>query len=81
MPWRNARLAVRPGITGLWQICRHDRGEGDFSQWICYDVAYVRHMSFWLDMKIIFYTVVSCLTSWKYISMKTVLPNADHHCD
>lgn len=81
MPWRNARLAVRPGITGLWQICRHDRGEGDFSQWICYDVAYVRHMSFWLDMKILFYTFVSCVVGWKYISMKTVLPNADHHCD
>ncbi len=55
-PWRYARLSVRPGITGLWQICRHDRDQGDFHQWVHYDVAYVRHMSFPLDLKIIAYT-------------------------
>ncbi|NOT00981.1 MAG: hypothetical protein HOP29_10170 [Phycisphaerales bacterium] len=58
-PWRRARLSVRPGITGLWQICRHDRDGGDFHQWIYYDTAYVRNMSFRLDVKIIFYTFVS----------------------
>jgi lipopolysaccharide/colanic/teichoic acid biosynthesis glycosyltransferase len=26
VPWREARLSVRPGITGLWQVCRHDPG-------------------------------------------------------
>lgn len=58
-PWRRARLSVRPGITGLWQICRHDRDGGDFHQWIYYDTAYVRNISLLLDLKIIFYTFVS----------------------
>ncbi len=56
-PWRSARLSVRPGITGLWQLCRHARDEGDFHQWIYYDTAYVRNLSPWLDCKILFYTL------------------------
>ncbi len=59
LPWRKARLSVPPGITGLWQVCRHSREEGDFHQWIYFDTAYVRHMSAWLDVKIIFYTFVT----------------------
>jgi lipopolysaccharide/colanic/teichoic acid biosynthesis glycosyltransferase len=59
VPWRRARLSVRPGITGLWQICRHDRAEGDFHQWIAYDITYVRQMSLWLDLKIIIWTVLT----------------------
>ncbi len=58
-PWRSARLSVRPGITGLWQICRHARAEGDFHQWIYYDTVYVRNLSMWLDCKILFYTIVT----------------------
>ena len=45
VPWREGRLSVRPGITGLWQICRHDRDKGDFHQWIYYDLLYVRNLS------------------------------------
>jgi lipopolysaccharide/colanic/teichoic acid biosynthesis glycosyltransferase len=59
IPWREARLSVRPGITGLWQICRNNRSSGDFHQWIYYDLLYVRHMSWWLDLKILLATVVS----------------------
>jgi lipopolysaccharide/colanic/teichoic acid biosynthesis glycosyltransferase len=59
IPWREARLSVRPGITGLWQVCRHDRATGDFHQWIYYDILYVRHLSFLLDLKIMFATVAS----------------------
>jgi lipopolysaccharide/colanic/teichoic acid biosynthesis glycosyltransferase len=53
VPWREARLSVRPGITGLWQVCRHQREAGDFHQWIYYDIQYVRHMSFLVDLRII----------------------------
>jgi len=56
--WREARLAVRAGITGLWQISRsRQRGESDFQEWIYYDIEYVRHQSLWLDVRIILRTV------------------------
>ena len=57
IPWRDARLSVRPGITGLWQVCRHERQAGDFHQWIHYDLLYVRHMSFLVDLKIVLATL------------------------
>jgi lipopolysaccharide/colanic/teichoic acid biosynthesis glycosyltransferase len=59
VPWRRARLAVRPGLTGLWQVCRHDRDYGDFHQWIYYDLLYVGHASLWLDIKILITAVVT----------------------
>jgi len=52
VPWREGRLSVRPGITGLWQVCRHDRQAGDFHQWIQFDLLYVRHASFPVDLKV-----------------------------
>jgi len=64
VPWRRARLSVRPGITGLWQVCRHDRSAGDFHQWIYYDMMYVRHASSWIDIKILIATVVTLGGKW-----------------
>lgn len=59
VPWREGRLSVRPGITGLWQVCRHDRDAGDFHQWIEYDLLYVQHMSMMLDLKVLTATVLT----------------------
>ncbi len=59
VPWREARLSVRPGITGFWQVCRHDRAAGDFHQWIEYDLLYVQHLSLWLDAKILTATLLT----------------------
>jgi lipopolysaccharide/colanic/teichoic acid biosynthesis glycosyltransferase len=59
VPWRDARLSVRPGITGFWQVCRHNRSAGDFHQWIEYDLLYVQHQSLWLDLKILAATVIT----------------------
>ena len=60
VPWRRARLSVRPGITGLWQICRSDDWTaGGFHEWIYYDITYVRHFSLWLDFKILLATVLT----------------------
>ena len=50
--WRDARLSVRPGVTGLWQICRTRRSGYDFQEWIYYDIKYVRDLSLWLDLVI-----------------------------
>ena len=59
VPWREGRLSVRPGITGLWQVCRHDRDTADFHQWIQYDLLYVRHLGPLLDLKILAATVLT----------------------
>lgn len=48
--WRDARLSVRPGITGLWQICRTRVPMKDFQEWILYDTEYVRNLSLKMDM-------------------------------
>jgi lipopolysaccharide/colanic/teichoic acid biosynthesis glycosyltransferase len=50
--WRDARLSVRPGITGLWQIYRTRVPMKDFQEWILYDTEYVRNLSFKMDMSI-----------------------------
>ncbi len=49
--WRDTRLQVRPGITGLWQV--YGRNSHAFHDWIRYDVEYVRNWSLWLDLKIL----------------------------
>src|SRR4051812_23429800 len=60
--WREARLSVRPGITGLWQVSRkRDRDDTDFQEWIYYDVQYIKKQSLWLDLKIIFKTLLVAL--------------------
>jgi lipopolysaccharide/colanic/teichoic acid biosynthesis glycosyltransferase len=64
VPWRQGRLSVRPGITGLWQVCRRDRASGDFHQWIYFDLLYVQHMSLWLDLKILVATVITLGGRW-----------------
>jgi len=62
--WRRARLSVRPGITGLWQVLRlRNRPEGDFQEWIYYDLEYARHCSFWLDWQILLCTPVAMFSS------------------
>lgn len=55
--WREARLSIRPGITGLWQVRRTREPLTDFQEWIRYDLEYVKHHSFWRDMGIILETV------------------------
>ena len=48
--WRDARLSVRPGITGLWQVCRTRQPMKDFQEWIFYDTKYVRELSLKMDL-------------------------------
>jgi lipopolysaccharide/colanic/teichoic acid biosynthesis glycosyltransferase len=60
-PWREARLSVRPGITGLWQVRRTRQRGADFQEWIKYDLEYVENLSFWRDMNIIWRTITTIL--------------------
>ena len=55
--WHTCRLEVRPGLTGLWQI--RGRGSTTFDERLRLDVEYIRTMSPWTDLKILFLTVGS----------------------
>lgn len=53
------RHEVRPGITGWAQV--NGRNAISWQQKFEYDVWYVDHVSFWLDVKIIFLTIKKVL--------------------
>jgi lipopolysaccharide/colanic/teichoic acid biosynthesis glycosyltransferase len=55
--WREARLSVRPGITGLWQVMRTRRRGLDFQEWIRFDLEYVQRASWLMDLTIVARTV------------------------
>ncbi len=48
-------LAVRPGLSGLWQVS--GRNNLSYSTRVKLDVSYARHRSVWLDLAIIVRTV------------------------
>lgn len=54
-PWQHERHAVRPGITGWWQVS--GRSELPMHENTQLDIYYVKNLSFWLDIKILFKTV------------------------
>lgn len=64
-PEQLAMFSVRPGITGWAQV--HGRKTVEWNSRIEMNVWYVNHMSLWLDIKILFLTVIS------------VLKNEDNH--
>src|SRR5680860_1109855 len=49
------RLAVRPGITCIWQIS--GRNDVDFEEWMEMDADDIARWSLWLDMEILARTV------------------------
>jgi lipopolysaccharide/colanic/teichoic acid biosynthesis glycosyltransferase len=55
-----ARFAVKPGVTGLWQVS--GRSELALEEMIRLDVEYVQQRSVWLNIKIILRTVPAVLT-------------------
>ncbi|WP_428389566.1 sugar transferase [Mucisphaera sp.] len=62
-PWREARLSVRPGVTGLWQVCRTREEGKDFQEWIKYDIEYVEHGTLLTDLWVVWKTVLLVLTA------------------
>jgi lipopolysaccharide/colanic/teichoic acid biosynthesis glycosyltransferase len=49
-------LTIRPGITGLWQVS--GRNDIPYEQRINIDVSYVKRRNFWLDLRIVFKTIL-----------------------
>ena len=62
--WREARLSVRPGLTGLWQVRRTRQSGLDFQEWIKFDIEYVESAGWKLDLAILWQTV------WKVVRME-----------
>ena len=50
------RLLVTPGISGLWQVS--GRSRLTFAQMVALDLEYVTTRSYWMDIKILFKTVI-----------------------
>jgi lipopolysaccharide/colanic/teichoic acid biosynthesis glycosyltransferase len=59
--WRDARLSVRPGITGMWQVFRTREPLRDFQEWIYYDTQYVKNLSLKTDLWICWKTFTRML--------------------
>lgn len=53
--WHTRRFDAMPGITGLWQVSGKNRTT--FKQMMALDIRYLRRMSFWSDVKILFRTL------------------------
>lgn len=58
--WHTARLEVKPGVTGIWQVS--GRHELDFDDRLRLDIAYIRNRSFLLDLQILFRTFGAVLS-------------------
>ena len=55
--WRDARLSVRPGLTGIWRVNRTRAIGNGFMDWIRDDLEYLEAQSLFLDLKIILKTI------------------------
>jgi lipopolysaccharide/colanic/teichoic acid biosynthesis glycosyltransferase len=59
--WHRRRLqAVKPGITGLWQV--HGRSRVTFDEMVRLDIRYARTWSLWQDVKILAQTPHAVVT-------------------
>jgi lipopolysaccharide/colanic/teichoic acid biosynthesis glycosyltransferase len=59
-PWQRRRLAVRPGLTCLWQIS--GRSEIGFEDWVRMDLWYLRNQSLLTDLSLLVKTPWTVLT-------------------
>ncbi len=53
--WHKLRLAVKPGLTGLWQVS--GRSAVPFNEMVMLDLYYIEHWSLLLDFKIMLRTI------------------------
>ena len=59
--WHTHRLDVMPGLTGLWQII--GRAQLEFDDRLRLDIAYIERACIWLDINILFRTVLAVFES------------------
>lgn len=54
--WMYKRLSIKPGLTCFWQVS--GRNNIDFEDWMKLDIKYVDERNIWIDIKLIFKTVL-----------------------
>ena len=54
--WMHKRHEVKPGLTCYWQVS--GRNNIDFEEWMKLDIKYVDERNIWIDIKLIFKTVL-----------------------
>jgi lipopolysaccharide/colanic/teichoic acid biosynthesis glycosyltransferase len=54
--WQKTKLAVKPGITCLWQVSGRNEIK-NFDDWVRLDLEYMKQWSLWLDFKILVRTI------------------------
>ena len=59
-PWQRKRLAVKPGLTCLWQVS--GRSEIQFEHWVRMDLWYLQNQSLATDLKLLVRTPASVLS-------------------
>lgn len=57
--WHKQRLAVLPGITGLWQVTAHNTCS--FEDMVRLDLQYIETMSFWGDLMLMIMTPIEMI--------------------
>ncbi len=57
--YQRGRLAVKPGLTCLWQV--QGRSSVSFDRWVELDLEYIRRQSLWLDLTIMLKTIPAVL--------------------
>jgi lipopolysaccharide/colanic/teichoic acid biosynthesis glycosyltransferase len=79
LPQYRNRLAVRPGITGLAQVhLAADTEVENVRRKLVYDLYYIRHLSLWLDVRILFGTIFYVLGDRYQLCRKLhVVPRSD----
>jgi lipopolysaccharide/colanic/teichoic acid biosynthesis glycosyltransferase len=60
-PWQDRRHAVKPGLTGLWQIS--DRGDLLMHECVERDIEYIKRLSWRTDLSILLRTPAAMLGS------------------
>ncbi len=58
--WERQRLAVPPGVTGIWQVS--GRSDLDFETWVSMDIQYIEEWRPWLDVSLMVRTVPAVLS-------------------
>lgn len=58
-PWQRARFSVPQGLTGWWQV--NGRSDKPMHLHTDEDLYYIQHYSIWLDIRILFRTIVVVL--------------------